>query len=97
MNRTFVMNNVGEDIVQSIMKITKPCSTLSCPEESVVGVSMTITLFFLTLTAFNWAAATTQLIQNGGFEDGTTGWETMGRADFRGRQPYIIKCVMNSL
>ena len=47
---------------------------------------MTITLFFLTLTAFNWAAATTQLIQNGGFEDGTTGWETMGRADFRGRQ-----------
>ena len=50
---------------------------------------MTITLFFLTLTAFNSAAATTQLIQNGGFEDGTTGWETMGRADFRGRQPSV--------
>ena len=73
------------------MKITKPCSTLSCPEESVVGVSMIITLFFLTLTAFNWAAATTQLIQNGGFEDGTTGWETMGRANIKGRQPSV-KC-----
>ena len=84
MNRTFVRNNkVREDIVQSIMKITKRCSTLSCPEDSVVGVSMIITLFFLTLTAFNWAAATTQLIQNGGFEDGTTGWETMGRQTLR--------------
>ena len=69
------------------MKITKPCSTLNCPEESIVGVSMIITLFFLTLTAFNWAAATTQLIQNGGFEDGTTGWETMGRVNLRVRLP----------
>ena len=40
---------------------------------------MIILAFVLIITSFNWAKATEEVIQNGGFEDGTNGWGSMGK------------------
>ena len=42
-------------------------------------MTMIILAFFLTITAFTWVKATEEVIQNGGFEDGTNGWGSMGK------------------